>query len=182
MLKRCYFCKKTYKAEKSRQKFCSRACFFNSDLLKNNGRKKTHGHTSDSGKVLSKTYVTWLAMKQRCLNEKHTAYSRYGGRGIKICNRWKNSFVNFLEDMGERPKNKTLDRINTNGNYNPKNCKWSTPKEQSRNMRNNIIITFKGKTMCASDWAEKFKVTNWTIITRYRKGLPIDKKVKSVMV
>ena len=96
----------------------------------NKTTKTIHGHR---GMKNTKTYTTWLSMKQRCLNPNHTFYHYYGGRGITICNRWINSFKNFLEDMGERPINKTLDRVNSNGNYEPENCKWSTPKEQVAN-------------------------------------------------
>ena len=98
----------------------------------NRRTKKVHGHRQTKN---TKTYTTWLSMKQRCLNPNHTFYSYYGGRNITICDRWKSSFKNFLEDMGERPEGKTLDRINSNGNYEPNNCKWSTSKEQISNRR-----------------------------------------------
>lgn len=99
-------------------------------LIKSNTK---HNHSSASGK--SSTYMSWGSMKQRCLNKKHKRYYDWGGRGIKICDRWLNSFKNFLEDMGERPKGMTLDRINNNGNYEPSNCRWSTSKQQASNKR-----------------------------------------------
>jgi hypothetical protein len=81
------------------------------------------------------TYLSWCAMKQRCSTLAHSSFSRYGGRGITVCARWKDSFENFLADMGERPPGKTLDRIDGDGNYEPGNCRWATPKEQTANRR-----------------------------------------------
>lgn len=81
-------------------------------------------------------YNTWLNMKQRCSNEKSASYSHYGGRGIKVCERWEKSFASFLEDMGERPtKEHSIDRIDTNGDYTPKNCRWADKKTQTLNRR-----------------------------------------------
>jgi hypothetical protein len=81
------------------------------------------------------TYHTWENMKLRCYNDNRDNYNRYGGRGISVCGRWKDSFKNFYEDMGKRPNNKTIDRIDVNKNYTPDNCRWSTPKEQRANQR-----------------------------------------------
>ena len=72
-------------------------------------------------------------MKMRCYNEKSSGYKYYGGRGIQICDRWLESYENFLADMGERPTGKSLDRIDTDGNYCKENCRWATNKEQGRN-------------------------------------------------
>jgi hypothetical protein len=94
--------------------------------------KTKHKH-APNGKA-TRTYVTWCNMKTRCNNPNVPYYKNYGGRGIIVCERW-NEFKNFLEDMGERPLGTTIDRINVNGNYEPFNCKWSTPKEQINNRR-----------------------------------------------
>jgi len=90
-----------------------------------------HGHALHG--IISPTYRTWEAMKARCNNPNATAYRRYGGRGIVVCERWQNSFLNFLEDMGERPPSRTIDRIDGGKGYFPENCRWATLKQQNDN-------------------------------------------------
>lgn len=89
----------------------------------------THGMTK------SPERMSWKAAKARCFNKNSDKYRDYGGRGITMCSRWVNSFQNFYDDMGVRPPGTSLDRIDNDGNYEPGNCKWSTPKEQQRNRR-----------------------------------------------
>lgn len=93
-----------------------------------------HGHGGDNnGKGKSREYNSWCGMKQRCSWPKHSRWKHYGGRGISVCQRWQDSFVNFLADMGPRPPNTSLNRINNDGNYEPSNCNWATPSQQATN-------------------------------------------------
>lgn len=86
------------------------------------------------GKVNTPTYISWCSMWARCTNSKLKSYANYGGRGVSVCEEWKDFSV-FLSDMGERPNGTSIDRINVNGNYEPSNCRWATPSEQRRNQR-----------------------------------------------
>lgn len=96
----------------------------------------THGATRGHGRVRAgSTYLTWIAMKARCENPKSAKYPRYGGRGIRICERWRASFEAFLEDMGPRLPGTTIDRINPDGHYEPGNCRWASGAEQHANRR-----------------------------------------------
>ena len=116
----------------------------------------------------TRIYETYKAMLSRCFYKKHPSYHRYGGRGITVCKRWM-KFENFLKDMGAVPigeKRMTLDRINNNGNYCPRNCKWSTYLEQARNR--STCRKIKGKTI--SEWSESLCVSRRTVIRRYNKG------------
>tara|TARA_R110000868_G_scaffold13848_3_gene64357 strand:- start:8415 stop:8933 length:519 start_codon:yes stop_codon:yes gene_type:complete len=101
-------------------------------------RKALNKHGESSSIKKTTEYISWFGMKQRCYNTNFRQYKDYGGRGIKVCERWKESFVNFLEDMGRKPSPQhSLDRINNDGNYEPSNCRWATRSEQQNNKRNN---------------------------------------------
>jgi hypothetical protein len=99
-------------------------------------------------------YTTWIMMRDRCNNKNNPKYSYYGGRGISVCSRWDN-FIDFVADMGFRPTDlHTIDRIDTDKNYEPTNCKWSTRKEQARNRRNTKMIAYNGSTKPLAEWCE----------------------------
>ena len=104
-------------------------------------------------------------MKQRCLNPNSKRYPRYGGRGITICTRWLD-FANFLEDMGEVPEGKSIDRINNDGNYEPSNCRWATKYEQANNTSRNRTYSYLGKTLTIAQWAEALGLSYKTLISR----------------
>jgi hypothetical protein len=119
----------------------TRSCGCLRDEVKRTTRHQKHGHYRK--RTMSPTYMSWVAAKTRCSNKKVVEYPRYGGRGIRMCDEWTNSFEAFLHDMGERPSGKTLDRIDTDGNYEPGNCRWATPKEQANNRKNNVALRKK---------------------------------------
>lgn len=127
------------------------------EIFGENARKihTTHGKTN------TRLFNIWGRMKDRCYNEKHLHYKNYGGRGIIVCNEWKNDFQTFYDWAINNGyfKNLTLDRIDNNGNYEPNNCHWVTSKQQSRNKRNNHLITYKDKTYCIAEWADIFNVS-----------------------
>lgn len=128
-------------------------------------------------------YKIWAGIKQRCTNSKNKDFNKYGGRGIKVCKRWLNSFENFYEDMGNRPKGGTIDRVNNNKGYLFSNCRWATYKEQTRNRRNTIRIDYNGRVLSLAEWADKYKLIYGTLLARYHRGIQgqeLFKKVKKI--
>lgn len=102
----------------------------------------THGHSGSGGrKRATPTYQSWQAMRDRCYRPSTHGYESHGGRGIVVCDRWRNDFAAFLTDMGERPHGLTLERIDVDGNYTPGNCRWATPKEQIANRRQALWLS-----------------------------------------
>lgn len=120
-------------------------------------RSMTHGH--QRGDQKSPEYRTWRHIKSRCYNPNVERYPNYGGRGIKMCDRWKDSFVNFYADMGPRPSNKhSIDRFpDINGDYEPNNCRWATSSQQLRGMTINHWLEYNGDRRVLTDWAIELK-------------------------
>jgi hypothetical protein len=130
------------------------------------GGKVQHGHCRKGAHTL--TYTSWLGMRDRCNSKNHSEYKRYGARGIRVCERW-DTFANFLADMGERPSRKhSVDRRDSDGHYEPGNCRLATSVEQSRNRKYAKNITLNGETLHALDWAQKLGLSINTIRKRIR--------------
>lgn len=141
-------------------------------LMRENGHKQGKAHTTH-GMEGTRTYEAWSGMIQRCTNPKCEFWDRYGGRGIKVCARWRNSFQAFYADMGKKPTGLTLERIDRDSNYEPGNCKWAGQKEQAFNRRSTIVITRDGRTMCLNDWCAELGVSAGSVYTRaYQTGKP----------
>jgi len=138
---------------------------------------KGRGKKAFEDKVTNKReYWIWVNIKQRCQNPKASGYSKYGGRGIAMCERWAASFDAFLADMGARPTpGHSVDRVDNCKGYSPENCRWATGGEQSRNRRSTRFITFDGRTQCASDWAKEIGIAAGTLFNRFRSGWTVEK-------
>lgn len=118
---------------------------------------------------VSRTYLTWQRAKDRCLNSDNKRYADYGGRGVAICDRWRDSFEAFLDDMGDAPEGMSLDRWpDLNGNYEPTNCRWATPQMQSDNRRNTIWVEHEGERVSLKSYAALRGVSYKALFNRVR--------------
>lgn len=138
----------------------------------------THGQASKGG---TKAFHSWNHMRARCLYPDNPAFKDYGGRGIKVCQRWLDDFANFYADMGDCPPLKSLDRIDNSKGYEPNNCRWATAKEQSLNRRpksylgfSEKTVTFEGLTMSLRQWSEKTGIKYGTLWMRMKYGWPLE--------
>jgi len=148
----------------------TRSCgCFQKECMANAWRKNvTHGRS------YTKEYKQWDSMKQRCLNPSHEFFDEYGGRGIKVCDSWLESFENFFADMGECPEGLTLDRIENDGNYEPGNCRWVSQGEQNRNKRGVVIMAFGDDQMCLAEWARRIGMHEDTLRRRIKTGWTVE--------
>lgn len=146
-------------------------------VIKRSDTREYHGYAG------TPTYRSWAEMRKRCYNENVIRYPEYGGRGIKVCDKWKESFSSFLADMGERPVGKTLDRLDLNGNYEPTNCRWADKQQQANNKSNSHMIKHNGSVKTASEWSRETGIPDRIIRQRItRDKLPpeiaLTRKVK----
>ena len=119
----------------------------------------------DHGLSNTPQHIAWQNTIARCHSPTHSRYARYGGRGIVVCERW-HTYLNFLEDMGERPEGMSLERLDNDKGYSPDNCKWATRSEQARNSSQNRVIEYAGKTQTLVEWALELGINYQTLHTR----------------
>lgn len=139
---------------------------YRAEFMSKSKRKHGMSHTPE--------WTAYYRMLSRCYNPKTARFPQYGGRGIKVCDRWRDSFENFYSDMGARPKGHSLDRIDVNGDYMPENCRWATAVQQAQNKTTNINLAHGGQVKCLTEWAREFKVPVLTAYSRLRRGLPFE--------
>lgn len=137
-------------------------------------RSTTHGKSN------SKLYKLYYNIKARCYNKNSVSYKYYGARGIKICSEWLNDFMSFYNwAMNTNyQEGLTIDRIDTDGNYEPNNCRWATPEQQAKNRRSNRIYTINGETHCVVEWCEILGLNYWTVIRRIDRGWSIEQALE----
>jgi hypothetical protein len=125
-------------------------------------------------------YRVWNHVKDRCGNPNNTAYDYYGGRGITVCDRWRDSFQNFFDDMGPRPSPKhSIDRVDNDKGYCPENCRWATKEEQANNTRTNVLLEWNGRTQTLAQWARETGIDDGVIGSRLRANWPIERALST---
>lgn len=117
----------------------------------------------------------WEGMLRRCYSPKHPSFARYGGRGIAVCERWRESFAAFFADLGPAPEGATLERIDNAKDYAPDNCKWASRKEQANNRRSNRLLTHDGVTLNITQWADRLGWAKGTLASRLKYGWPVER-------
>lgn len=141
-----------------------------------NKSRATHGCSRRS--KATPEYCAWQGMKQRCYYPKMENYPFYGGRGIKVCSEWRKSFTAFLADMGKKPHpSYSIERINTNGNYEPGNCVWATKLQQANNTRTNRIVEINGKKNTLANWCREYGIPRATVNSRIWQGATVVEAV-----
>lgn len=146
---------------------------------KQHDRNKSGTNGRSHGMSQSRQYRIWSHMLGRCNNPTDDGYGDYGGRGIKVCERW-HIFENFLEDIkNEYDHSLTIDRIDNNGNYEPSNVRWATQKQQQRNKRSNVLVTVDGETSPMAHFAERYGIRNYHLYHRLKLGWSLERALKT---
>ncbi len=142
------------------------------------GINRSHGHTSRKTGA-SPEYATWKNMRNRCQNPNAREWDDYGGRGIKVCERWQ-KFENFLTDMGSKPSpGLTIERIDNSEGYAKENCIWATRGVQNRNKRNNVVLVHNGKCQTMMDWSKELGISFQTLYSRLQLGWTVEQTLST---
>lgn len=149
------------------------------DCIKSGGTKSC-GHllATTNNQSATSMYRIYASMKQRCVDPNATYFYRYGGRGIKVCKRWLDSFNNFQQDMGERPEGMTLERIDNDGDYEPSNCRWATRKEQANNRKSNVFYDINGERLTLGMIGEKYNINVKRVRNAMYRGFTINEALR----
>lgn len=142
------------------------------------GCLKAEGNNYRHGMNRSREHIAWLGAKQRCDYPRHNRYARYGGRGIRICDRWRNDFAAFLSDMGPCPPGHSLDRIDLDGHYEPGNCRWASRLQQANNKSNSRVLDVCGERLTMAETARRYGVKYAVLQRRLQLGWPIERAIQ----
>lgn len=138
----------------------------------------TYNYVPDKWKHVAKEWVSWKGAIKRCCAKSNPSYKYCGAKGLQVCDRWRHSFANFLEDVGLAPSSKhTIDRKDNKKGYEPGNCRWATPREQQINTCKVKMLTVNGETLCLADWGRKTDKSANTITSRLKSGWTINDAV-----
>lgn len=141
----------------------------------------TEPFVATHGRSRTPEYRVWQQLRQRCLNPRAKSFDNYGGRGVTVCDRWNESFQAFIDDMGARPSPyHSIDRIDNDGPYEPKNCRWAEMRVQLRNRRTNSMLTFLGRTQTVTDWAAELGIAAPTLDARLQRGWSLEKALSTL--
>ena len=150
------------------------------ELEGSNWTERRCGHATH-GRSYTPEWHSWVSMRQRCHYPASIGYKNYGARGIRVCDRWMNSFENFYADMGDRPEGTSIERIDNDRDYCPGNCTWATANEQSANQRTNRIIEHDGKRLTLTQWSRLTGLSKHTISRRLKIGWTIEKTLTTLL-
>ena len=170
IMKYCTSCKRACREQDGLSE-CCRSPYRNIKTSKAREKHTTHGMNG------TRPYFIWRNIKTRCYNKNAINYPRYGGQGVKMCDKWRRSFAEFWEDMGDKYfDGAQIDRIDNDGHYEPSNCRWVTLKEQASNKSSVIMYAHDGKTMHAADWEKHLGLCHGAVRARIKKyNWPIEK-------
>lgn len=138
-------------------------------------KERTVEKNTRHGKTKTREYRIWVFMLQRCYNPATNSYKYYGAKGVTVCDKWRDSFVSFLEDMGEAPEGTSLERMDRSVSYCKENCIWADAFTQANNKSNNVVVEFLGKSLTLKQWSREIGVDYHALYYRWQRGWEIER-------